>query len=161
MHFRFEAALLCVSDALLRSAYSSGENEARQLLAPCPKCLPEHSPTNAAPQINELPRAGGGVSSDHLHSARPRGPGAAAPMPWVLDPQRRRLPSSSGRVQDVVPARWPGSSGRGQLRHERICLASSHQCALACAVSPVASCRPQPKSSGFSIVLASLFLYSV
>jgi len=89
MHFRFEAALLCVSDALLRSAYSSGENEARQLLAPCPKCLPEHSPTNAAPQINELPRAGGGVSSDHLHSARPRGPGAAAPMPWVFNPQRR------------------------------------------------------------------------
>lgn len=90
---------------LFYMSFSSGEDDARQVLAPCPKRLPGHCSTNALPEINQLPRAGGGVSSDHLHLTCPRSPGAATAVPGILDPQCQRLPASGRRVQDMVPAR--------------------------------------------------------
>ena len=82
----YEVVFLCVSETALH-VFSSGEDDARQKLAPSPKRLPGHCSTNALPEINQLPRAGGGVSSDHLHLACPRSPGAAAAVPGVLHPQ--------------------------------------------------------------------------
>lgn len=151
--------------------FSSGEEGPRQLLAPCPQRLPDHSSTNALPQINQLPGVGGGVSSDHLHFARPRGPGAAAAMPRVLDPQRRRLPASGCRVQDVVPACWPGSSSGGRdLRHERMSVTARPISACLCFAvhSPllaVASCRPLLNPLDLEqclrLCLYTLFVYAV
>jgi hypothetical protein len=41
----------------------------------------------------------------------------------------------------VVPARWPASSGRGKLRHERMSV-SPNQCGCRGVLSHVVSCRP-------------------
>jgi hypothetical protein len=84
----YEVVFLFVSETALH-VFSSGEEDARQKLAPCPKRLPGHCSTNALPEINQLPRAGGGVSSDHLHIAFSRSTGAAAAMPGVLHSQCR------------------------------------------------------------------------
>jgi hypothetical protein len=44
----FEVVFLCVSETALH-VFSSYEDDARQKLAPCPKCVSEHCSVNAIP----------------------------------------------------------------------------------------------------------------
>jgi hypothetical protein len=44
----FEVVFLCVSEIALH-VFSSYEDDARQKLAPCPKCVSEHCSANAIP----------------------------------------------------------------------------------------------------------------
>ena len=69
--------------------FFSGEDEARQKLASCPKRMQGHRSTHAQwIQVNKLPRSGGDISSDHLYFVGRGRSGTAATVPWVLHSQR-------------------------------------------------------------------------
>jgi hypothetical protein len=69
LRFSIEAHRFCITSCLhyvVETFFLSGEDEARQKLASCPKRMQEHRSTHAQRIQTKLPRAGGDIPSDRL-----------------------------------------------------------------------------------------------